>query len=74
MVKKMDKWLLNKIAAVIFAVSLLMGFAKYYQIYNFNVPRDNTLIFWIPLGILGIVAIITYILTFKAKKDEKNSV
>jgi len=65
------KWLLNKVAALVIAATILIAFARYYNLYNFNITHENNLLFWAPLAVVGIISIAVYVWTFKAKKEDK---
>lgn len=64
-----NKWVINKIAAIITSITVILAFIKYYRIYNFEILSSDRLVFWVPLTLTGIVGLIIYAWTFKAKKD-----
>jgi hypothetical protein len=64
-----NKWVINKLAAILTSIAVILAFIKYYRIYNFNIPQNDRLVFWVPVTLAGVVGLIIYVWTFKAKKD-----
>ena len=62
-----DKWVINKLAAVLTSITIILAFIKYFRIYNFNVSSNDRLFFWVPVILLGVVGLVFYAWTFKAK-------
>ena len=62
-----DKWVINKLAAVLTSITIILAFIKYFRIYNFNVSSNDRLFFWVPVILLGVVGLVIYAWTFKAK-------
>ena len=66
-----SKWIINKIAAVVTSIAVILAFIKYFRIYDFNISTSNRFVFWVPVALIGVVGVIIYVITFKVKKDEK---
>lgn len=64
-----NKWVINKLAAIFTSIAVILAFIKYYRIYNFNILPNDRLVFWIPVTLMGVIGVIIYVLTFKAKKN-----
>jgi uncharacterized membrane protein YidH (DUF202 family) len=65
-----NKWIINKLAVVLVALTVIFGLMRYYRWYDFNISMGDRLLFWVPDAIVGIVGIIIFVLTYKAKKNE----
>ncbi|MGD0804347.1 MAG: hypothetical protein ABSA11_09770 [Candidatus Bathyarchaeia archaeon] len=64
-----NKWVINKIAALVVIIAVIVAFMRYYRFYDFGISANDRLIFWVPLAIIGVIGVVIYIWTFKAKKD-----
>jgi hypothetical protein len=65
-----NKWVINKIAALVVSIVVILAFMRYYRIYNFNLSSNDRLFFWVPVIMVGIIGLIVYVWTFKAKNDK----
>ena len=68
--KMNNKWIINKLAVVLIALTVIFGIMRYYRFYDFNISNTDRLIFWVPEALAGVVGLVVFILTFKAKKDQ----
>jgi hypothetical protein len=64
-----NKWVINKVAALVVVIAVIAAIMRYYRIYDFGISASDRLFFWVPLAIIGVIGVGVYIWTFKAKKD-----
>ena len=65
-----NKWVINKIAALVVSIIVILAFMRYYRIYDFNLSSNDRFFFWVPIIITGVIGLIVYVWTFKAKNDK----
>ena len=64
-----NKWIINKLAAVLVVIAVIFAIMRYYRVYDFNVSVGDRLLFWVPDAIVGVAGLVIFVITFKAKRE-----